>query len=437
MTPSFCRCIKLVQLQMMYLVHYITNIFKNAIINVNKLFGAYTAKPENGCLIKINHSDFSNAQLIRSCNCRGKNLRFVRGKNLPYSLADVKKTCLDCKTCAEVKPRFFRKQTQTLINATQPWQKISLDFKGPDKRKNKYLLIVIDEFSRFPFVFPCQTMTTQTVIKCLTTLFCMFGLPGYVHTDRASYFLSKDFKDYLHNRGIVTSRTTPYHPTGNSQNERWNQTIWRTVKLMLHSRQLPEEAWETVLQDALHSTRSLLCTSTNSTPHDRFFSFQRKSMLGQSLPHRLITPGPVLLRNHVRNKGDPLCYEVDFLESNQQFTQVRFPDGRESTVSTKDLAPYPSTKEPTRISHEEQPSSPNSLDPPDQSLDNINLTPPDNPHPSSPLPLPCPQPSQTSPTPLSLPSPQPSETPTLPVPSPRRSTRARKAPNRYGDPVCY
>ena len=206
------------------------------------------------------------------------------------------------------------------------------------------------------------------------------------------------------------------------------------MKLMLHSRQLPEEAWETVLQDALHSTRSLLCTSTNSTPHDRFFSFQRKSMLGPSLPHWLITPGPVLLRNHVRNKGDLLCYEVDLLESNQQFALVRFPDGRESTVSTKDLAPYPSTKEPIL---EEQPSSPNSLDPPDQSLDNINLTPPDNPHSSSPIPLPCPQPSQTSPTPLSLPSPQPSETPILPVPSPRRSTRARKAPNRYGDPVYY
>ena len=270
---------------------------------------------------------------------------------------------------------------------------INLPISCTKKNKNKYLLIVVDEFSPFPFVFPCQTMTAQTVIKCLTTLFCMLGLPGYVHTDCAWYFLSKDFKDYLHNRGIVTSRTTPYYPTGNSQNERRNQTIWRTVKLMPHSRQLPEEAWETVLQDALHSTRSLLCSSTNSRPHDRFFSFQRKSMLGQSLPHWLITPCPVLLRNHVQNKVDPLCHEVDLLESNQQFDHVRFPDGRESTVSTKDLAPYPSTKEPTRISLEEQPSSPNSLDPPDQSLDNINLTPFDNPHPFSPRPLLCPQPS--------------------------------------------
>ena len=114
---------------------------------------------------------------------------FVRSKNLPYFLADVKKTSLDCKTCAEVKPRFFRKQTQTLINATQPWQKISLDFKGPVKGKNKYLLIVIDEFSRFPFVFPCQTMTTETVIKCLTTLFCKFGLPGFILTVLRIFYL--------------------------------------------------------------------------------------------------------------------------------------------------------------------------------------------------------------------------------------------------------
>ena len=152
-----------------------------------------------------------------------------RSKNLPYLLSDVKKTCQNCNTCAEIKPHFYRKPTQTLILATQPWQRISLDFKGPVKGKNNYLLIVIDEYSRFPFVFPCRNMTAQAVINCLTTLFCMFGLPGFVHTDRGSCFFAKIFKDFLHFWGIPTSGTTLYHPTGNSQNERWNQTIWRTI----------------------------------------------------------------------------------------------------------------------------------------------------------------------------------------------------------------
>ena len=137
-------------------------------------------------------------------------------------------------------------------------------------------------------MFPCRIMTTQTVINCLTTLFCMFGLPGFVHTDPGSCFSAKVFKDFLLFRRIATSRTTSYHPTGNSQNERWKQTIWRTIKLMLHSRRLPEEAWENVLQDALNSTRSLLCTLTNSTPHDRFFQFHSRSMLGKSIPRWLL-----------------------------------------------------------------------------------------------------------------------------------------------------
>ena len=184
-------------------------------------------------------------------------------------------------------------------------------------------------------------MTTQTVINCLTILFRMFGLPSFVHTDRGSCFSAKVFKDFLHFWEVATSRTTPYYPTENSQNKRWNQTIWTTIKLMLHSRRFPEEAWENVLQDALYFTRSLLCTATNSTPHDRFFQFHRRSILGKSMLSWLLNPGPVFLQNFVRNKGDLLCYEVELIESNSKFAHVCFKDGKECRVSTKDLAPKP------------------------------------------------------------------------------------------------
>ena len=177
-------------------------------------------------------------------------------------------------------------------------------------------------------MFPCRNMTTQTVINCLTTLFCMFGLPGFVHTDRGSCFSAKVFKDFLHFPGIATSRTTSYHLTDNLQNERWNQTNWRRIELMLHSRRLPEEVWKNVLQDSLHSTKSLLCTSTNSTPHDRFFQFHPRSMLGKSIPSWLLNPGLVFLRNFMRNKGDPLCCEVELIKNNSKFAHVHFKDGK-------------------------------------------------------------------------------------------------------------
>ena len=55
----------------------------------------------------------------------------------------------------------------------------------------------------------------------------------------------------------------------------------------------------------------------------------------------LLNPGTVLLRRFLRNKGDPLCDEVDLIEANPSFARIRLSNGLESTVSTKDLAPCP------------------------------------------------------------------------------------------------
>eukprot|EP00096_Caligus_rogercresseyi_P012473 TRINITY_DN5230_c0_g1_i13.p2 TRINITY_DN5230_c0_g1~~TRINITY_DN5230_c0_g1_i13.p2 ORF type:complete len:140 (+),score=4.75 TRINITY_DN5230_c0_g1_i13:2063-2482(+) len=97
----------------------------------------------------------------------------------------------------------------------------------------------------------------------------------------------------------------------------------------------------------MNSIRSLLCTSTNSTPHERFFQFQRRSSHGNSLPSWLMNPGPVMLRRFVRtSKTDPLVDEVELLDSNPSFARVRYPGGKESSVSVRDLAPCPSESGP-------------------------------------------------------------------------------------------
>ena len=168
--------------------------------------------------------------------------------------------------------------------------------------------------------------------------------PTNVHAQRSrGCFYGQRFKEYLVKRGIAASRSTPYHRTGNSQVQPTNKTIWKTVQLMVCDQQIPVEKWLDVLPDALHAVRSLLCTSTNSTPHERFFGFERRSVLGKSLSSWLQQKGPVLLRQFVRNKDESLVDEVDLLDANPSFAHIRFPDGRESTVSTTDLAPCPRT----------------------------------------------------------------------------------------------
>ncbi|XP_064109531.1 uncharacterized protein LOC135217506 [Macrobrachium nipponense] len=223
-------------------------------------------------------------------------------------------------------------------------ERLSIDFKGPlpSTTNNKYILTVIDEYSRFPFVFPCPNMHSKTVIKCLESIFSLCGMPSFIHSDQGPSFMSQELKMYLSQKGVATSKTTPYHPMGNGQVERYNGIIWKSILLILETRNLKTQHWEIVLPEVLHSVRSLLCTATNETPHERFFRFQRRSSLGNTLPSWLLTPGTVLLRRHVRSsKHEPLTDQVQLMNANPMYANVKYPDGRESTVSTRDLAPSP------------------------------------------------------------------------------------------------
>jgi len=60
-------------------------------------------------------------------------------------------------------PRFHKPPGVPLVKATQPFERLSLDVKGalPTSSKNKHILMLMDEFSRFPFAFPCANMESK------------------------------------------------------------------------------------------------------------------------------------------------------------------------------------------------------------------------------------------------------------------------------------
>ena len=228
---------------------------------------------------------------------------FVKSRNLPFSVDDVKRMTQACKQCRECKLPYYSPEPSHLIKATQPFERWNLDFKGllPGNNRSRFMLTIIDEYSRFPFAFPCEDVSAQTVIKCLSTLFSVFGMPTFIHTDRGSGFMSSELKNFLLQKGISTSRTTSYNPADNGQIERLNGTLWKAIILALKTKGLPTSYWQEVLLDALHFIRSLLCTTTNATPHECMFSYQRKSTSSVSILSWLTTPGLVLLKRHVRN----------------------------------------------------------------------------------------------------------------------------------------
>ena len=114
---------------------------------------------------------------------------FVQMKNLSFPMDQVSKVVNQCKIRSKIKPNFYKPPNAQLIKATQPFERLSLDFKGPlpSSTKNHYILTVIDKYSRFPFAFSNANLEACTVIACLNQLFALFGMPNYVHTGYSCY----------------------------------------------------------------------------------------------------------------------------------------------------------------------------------------------------------------------------------------------------------
>lgn len=265
---------------------------------------------------------------------------FVKARNLPYALDDVRKLVDNCHVCARFKPK-FAKTSNTLVKATRPFEKLSLDFKGPlpSVSKNKYLFVVIDEYSRFPFAFATPDTSSDVVIRCLSTLFAVFGMPECIHSDRGTGFSSHQFRNFLLSYNVAQTFTTPYNPQGNGQVERYNGVIWNSVQMACHSRGLKVSCWEQVLPAVLHSIRSLLCTSTNATPHERLFRHERRTATGLPMPTWLLSAKRALMHCSRNSKYDSAVQEVDILDLNPTYARVRLPSGREPLVSLRHLAP--------------------------------------------------------------------------------------------------
>nr|XP_054917172.1 uncharacterized protein K02A2.6-like [Dermacentor andersoni]XP_054921513.1 uncharacterized protein K02A2.6-like isoform X1 [Dermacentor andersoni] len=107
-----------------------------------------------------------------------------------------------------------------------PWQKLGMDIIGPlNMSYPRYLVTLVDYYSKWPEVLGTNSISTDDVIKLLDWAFSREGLPDSIVTDNGPQFVSKQFKDYLKEKGIAHFFSSNYYPQGNGQIERFNRVI--------------------------------------------------------------------------------------------------------------------------------------------------------------------------------------------------------------------
>ena len=220
-------------------------------------------------LVRLQHEQFGHpgARRLFKLIQASKDRDALSNSNLSEMCSTVVK---NCQICAEVKPCWRTPPSSSVVHATEPWQRLSMDFMtGKPVSQGGYtnLLTIIDEYSRFLFAFPTKDRTSATVISCLKSLFQIFGPPQSLHSDRGPEFFSLEISHFLSSWNVHQSRTTPYNPTGNSQCERYiwsalaNHPLFTSPKPAANIL-LAQHCWR---GSALHKISSLLSNRNYST----------------------------------------------------------------------------------------------------------------------------------------------------------------------------
>ncbi|KAJ8409813.1 hypothetical protein AAFF_G00218720 [Aldrovandia affinis] len=208
--------------------------------------------------------------------------------------SDIDRWCKECERCVVAKAvQPSVRTTMGHLMAYKPLEVIAIDFatleRASDGREN--ILVVTDVFSKFSQAYPTSDQKAHTVVKILTEKwFYTYGVPKRIHSDQGCNFEGELLKRLCQLYGVVKSRTTPYHPEGNGQCERFNRTIFDLL------RSLPEEKkrkWPQVLPQLLFAYNTTAHQSTGHSPYELMFGQKPQLpvdlLLGQAEEEQMAT----------------------------------------------------------------------------------------------------------------------------------------------------
>lgn len=109
-----------------------------------------------------------------------------------------------------------------------PFMTVHIDHYGPINRSHatkKYVLLVIDAFTKYVRLYAVKTTTSRESIKCLRDYFQTFSRLKVLVSDRGMSFTSKVFAELMTEMNITHVRVATRSPQANGQIEHINRIL--------------------------------------------------------------------------------------------------------------------------------------------------------------------------------------------------------------------
>ena len=211
----------------------------------------------------------------------------------PSMRSDIGKWAKECIACQRAK--VTRHTVPPIGNFEVPnkrFDHVNIDLVTlPVSNGFKYLLTIVDRFTRWPVAVPIVDSTTQSVVDAFAFGWVQnFGVPHTVTSDRGAQFLSSIFQQLASIWGIRTITTTPYHPEANGLVERFHRRLKESIIAL--GADNPED-WFWKLPMVMLSIRTTLKPDVGASPADLVYG-EGLAVPGEALPANPATDAQLL-----------------------------------------------------------------------------------------------------------------------------------------------
>ncbi len=182
--------------------------------------------------------------------------------------------CIPCQSATNT-PRRREPLLMSKLPST-PWENLSIDFAGPFPTGD-YLLVVIDDYSRYPEVEVIQSTAARSVIPKLDAIFSRQGIPANLKSDNGPPFNGKEFADFANYLGFNHRRITPLWPEANGEAERFMRSLNKCIRAADAERL----NWKQELNKFLRQYRATPHSTTGVSPFEALTGRRMKTQLPQ------------------------------------------------------------------------------------------------------------------------------------------------------------
>ncbi|GBP07909.1 Transposon Tf2-6 polyprotein [Eumeta japonica] len=189
----------------------------------------YIPKGHRLSLLRIFHDEHEHIGADKTADLILKHFWFPGLKQF------VSKYVSHCLTCISKKrvPRAPLQNITSWEKPDLPFDTVHVDALGPlpASTEFKYVLIIVDSFSKYCLLYPMSRQDADELKKVITQMISLFGVPKLMITDKGRMFESNSFVRWINDMGCELHSITPEMHHANGQVERYMRTVLNMIRV--------------------------------------------------------------------------------------------------------------------------------------------------------------------------------------------------------------